>query len=161
MVFILNFAMPNIKLKNIMLTFFSILFYAYGEPFAVLLLLISITLNYIFAIFIVKYEKNKKTFLTICVLFNLGLLGLFKYTDFTISILNNVLNLNIPQTNIALPIGISFFTFQALSYVIDVYKDKKLIQKNWGNLILYVSLFPQLIAGPIIKYYGKCCRLYF
>lgn len=153
MVFILNFAMPNIKLKNIMLTFFSILFYAYGEPFAVLLLLISITLNYIFAIFIVKYEKNKKTFLTICVLLNLGLLGLFKYTDFTISILNNVLNLNIPQANIALPIGISFFTFQALSYVIDVYKDKKLIQKNWGNLILYVSLFPQLIAGPIIKYY--------
>ncbi len=152
-VFILNLVMPNIKLKNIMLTFFSILFYAYGEPFAVLLLIISITLNYIFAIFIVKYEKNKKVFLSLCVLLNLGLLGLFKYTDFAISILNNTLNLNIPQANIALPIGISFFTFQALSYVIDVYKDKKLIQKNLGDLILYVSLFPQLIAGPIIKYY--------
>ena len=149
-VLILHTAIPNRKFQNGLLLVASLLFYAYGEPVYVFLMLISALFNYGFAWLLEKYQK--KVFLVLAVVVNLGLLGVFKYTGFLLSNLNAVLGLNLPIPQISLPIGISFFTFQALSYVIDVSRGEVALQKNYGKLLLYISFFPQLIAGPIVRY---------
>lgn len=147
----------DLKKSNISLLIFSLIFYAWGEVVYVFLLMISIALNYFFALWIDKARCAEKQGMTklallIAVLFNLGSIGYFKYTGFFVEILNSVTGLEIPVPEIALPIGISFFTFQILSYVIDVYRDDVPVQKNLLYLGAYVAAFPQLIAGPIVRY---------
>ena len=147
------------RFKNILLLISSIIFYAWGGVSYSLIMLSSIIINYIFALLIDKAIednnlKNKKIYLALCIIINLSILGYFKYTNFIISIINSLSqNKIIELTNIVLPIGISFYTFQALSYVIDVYRGHNKSQKNIFNLALYISFFPQLIAGPIVKYH--------
>lgn len=144
------------KYRNILLLLASILFYAWGEPVYVVLMLFSITLNYAFGILVDRFTSSvsRKIALAVCILMNLLLLGYFKYFDFFASTVNNLFqNPVIGIRNIVLPIGISFYTFQALSYVIDVYRKETKVQKNYLSLALYVSFFPQLIAGPIVKYH--------
>ena len=147
------------RFKNILLLISSIIFYAWGGVSYSLIMLFAIIINYIFALLIDKAIednnlKNKKIYLALCIIINLSILGYFKYTNFIISIINSLSqNKIIELTNIVLPIGISFYTFQALSYVIDVYRGHNKAQKNTFNLALYISFFPQLIAGPIVKYH--------
>ena len=151
--YLLYLIIPSIKIKNILLIITSLLFYAFGEPVTVFLMIFSVAVNYGFGIAISGSKGTGKPILVLSVIFNLTILCIFKYTGFLIETVNSVLPLNIPVPPIRLPIGISFFTFQILSYVIDVYKDKSLVQKKFLNVLLYISLFPQLIAGPIVKYY--------
>ena len=148
----------NIFAKNMILLIFSLIFYAWGEPSFVLIMLMSILINYILGLLISTRKKrdNKKfeskMILMIMIIANLGILFVFKYLAFTIESINNGFGVNMLIPKIALPIGISFFTFQAMSYVIDVYREDAYPQKNIFNLALYISFFPQLIAGPIIRY---------
>ena len=153
--------LPNIKLKNIFLVIASLIFYAFGEPITVFLMLFSVIVNYLLGISIAKSKTKGKIYLISAVVFNLTILCIFKYLAFFIGLINDILPeaMCLPIPNIRLPIGISFFTFQILSYVIDVYKDKKLVQKNLLNVMLYISLFPQLIAGPIVKYYDVAMQI--
>ena len=139
------------KTRNIVLLIFSLMFYGYGEPIYVLLMILSILVNYYMALIMDK-SHNKKKWLIIDLIFNLGLLFIFKYTNFFLDNINNLFNLNIKFLTISLPIGISFYTFQILTYVIDVYKGKVGVQKSVINLGCYISAFPQLIAGPIVRY---------
>lgn len=152
-VFILYTVIPGRKLKNVLLIIASLLFYAYGEPVYVLVMICSVIFNYIFGLFSTDKNKYNKIVLIISIIFNLGALAVFKYLGFFVSSLNDIIGFSIPIPNIELPIGISFFTFQALSYVIDVYRGEVSPQKNLGKVMLYISFFPQLIAGPIIKYH--------
>ncbi len=141
--------------KNMLLLFASLFFYAWGEPKFVLVMILSIIVNYIFGRVIDQKRIGRgyaKLYLCLSIIFNIGILFIFKYLNFTISNINNVFGDIIPQTNIVLPIGISFFTFQAMSYVIDVYRGTVKVQKNLLYLALYISFFPQLIAGPIVRY---------
>lgn len=141
------------KYRNILLVIFSIIFYSWGEPQYVILMLISILINYILGILLEK-TKNKKIILLIAILINFGLLGYFKYFNFLVDNINKLFNYNvITPHNIVLPIGISFYTFQIISYIIDVYRGDIRAQKNILDLALYISFFPQLIAGPIVKYH--------
>lgn len=149
--YVLYIVSHNKVIRNVLLTITSLFFYAYGEPIAVLLMLCSIAINYICGRFM-NNPKVKKPVLIISVIINLSLLVVFKYLGFLTELFNSVTGLAISVPNIALPIGISFFTFQAMSYVIDTYKKPELIDKNILNICLYISFFPQLIAGPIIKY---------
>ena len=143
----------NDKYKNIILLIFSLIFYAWGEPKYILLMLFSIFINYLFGILIDKYRKYDKLILLFNVLINLGLLMYFKYFNFLVGIINRISGFDlISLREIVLPIGISFYTFQILSYIIDLYKKEIKVQKNLLNFSLYVSFFPQLIAGPIVKY---------
>lgn len=144
-----------IRYKNILLLLASLFFYSWGEPKNVLVMLASIVANYVLAIFLDKLRDRKPVkimFIILAVAFNLALLFYFKYIDFFIRNVNTVFHASIPLKNIALPIGISFFTFQSLSYVVDVGLGKVPIQKDLLNLGLYISFFPQLIAGPIVRY---------
>lgn len=143
------FVVPK-KIRNIVLLIASMVFYFYGEPKYIFLMLAEILVAYIGAILIDKYQK--KSLLVVTVSIHIGLLCVFKYTDFMISNVNQILGTSLPLFRIALPIGISFYTFQILSYVIDVYKGKVKVQKSFLKLATYVSLFPQLIAGPIVRY---------
>ena len=141
--------------KNMLLLFASLFFYAWGEPKFVLVMILSIIVNYIFGRVIDQKRIGRgydRLYLCLSIIFNIGILFIFKYLNFTISNINNVFGDIIPQTNIVLPIGISFFTFQAMSYVIDVYRGTVKVQKNLLYLALYISFFPQLIAGPIVRY---------
>ena len=141
------------KFKNYILLIFSLLFYSWGEPKYIILMILSIIFNYFFAILINKSEKNiKKLILIGSVIFNIGLLFIFKYLTFFTNNISTVFDIKLPIINITLPIGISFYTFQILSYVIDVYKKDVKVQKNILVLGTYISLFPQLIAGPIVRY---------
>ena len=142
------------KFKNIVLLISSFVFYFYGEPTYVLLLAFSIIITYIFGILIYKYRKTEKSkiFLTLACVISIGLLVYFKYANFIIENINLWLSRKIDFINVALPIGISFYTFQMLSYLVDVYKGEAKVQKNILKLAMYVSLFPQLIAGPIVRY---------
>lgn len=154
--YIMYLILPGIKAKNVWLIIISLLFYAYGEPVTVFIMIFSVLANYVYARIIAggnRSKKAKKAWLTAAVITDLGLLGVFKYAGFITETINAALPVNIPVPHIRLPIGISFFTFQILSYVIDVYKDNSVVQKNFLNVLLYISLFPQLIAGPIVKYY--------
>ncbi|HBV81707.1 MAG TPA: MBOAT family protein [Lachnospiraceae bacterium] len=143
------------KYRNYILLAASLIFYGYGEPKFVFIMLASIMINYGFALRIdrIRSSRNKVRFLLVFdVAVNLGILFVFKYLDFAISATNQVIGTSFQIKNIALPIGISFFTFQALSYVIDVYRGQVEVQKNPLLLALYISFFPQLIAGPIVRY---------
>ena len=149
-VLILHTVIPNRKIRNGLLLAASLLFYAYGEPVYIFLMLISTFLNYVLALMM---ERNRsKWIMAAAVAVNLLLLGVFKYTGFLMSNINGIFGLQLPVPAISLPIGISFFTFQALSYVIEVYRDEVAVQKSYGKLLLYISFFPQLIAGPIVRY---------
>ena len=147
------------KLKNISLLLFSLLFYAWGEVFYIIVLLVSIIINYFIGRSIFRNHKktaSKKSYLIAGIVINLTILISFKYLNFIADNINIVLShLHLPTIYlypVHLPLGISFFTFQALSYIIDVYRDKSLYQKNILNLSLYIAFFPQLIAGPIVRY---------
>lgn len=148
---IIYFITPK-KYKNIILLIASLLFYFYGEPKYVFLMILEIIIAYIGAILIDKYKNQSKNILIITLFIHVFLLIIFKYTDFIIQTINDISNANIKLLNIALPIGISFYTFQIISYIIDVYNGKVKVQKNIIKLATYVSLFPQLVAGPIVRY---------
>ncbi|MCR5154127.1 MAG: MBOAT family protein [Lachnospiraceae bacterium] len=146
---VLYYTLPK-QCKNAVLLFSSLIFYAWGEPKYVLLMILSISANYLFGILMEK--GRRKAVLVTAVVFNLGLLAFFKYTDFFIININNLTGADILLLKLALPIGISFYTFQTLSYVIDVYKGKVSPQRNIAAFGMYISFFPQLIAGPIVRY---------
>ena len=138
------------RFKNIVLLFASLLFYAWGEPLFILMLILGIGINYLIGLRIEKTEHNKKMYLIVSLIFNLSILFVFKYLSFVTRELSRCVS--IPPVNIALPIGISFYTFQIMSYVFDVYYGKVSAQKNVFSLALYISMFPQLVAGPIVRY---------
>ena len=143
----------HIRVGNVILLIASLFFYAWGEPVYIFLMLGSVAVNYTGARLIDHFRKQKKLFLFLTVAVNLLLLGYFKYFDFLIGLINGIARKEVfTAPEIALPLGISFYTFQAMSYVIDVYRGDVDAQKNFGKVLLYVSLFPQLIAGPIVKY---------
>lgn len=144
----------GIKAQNMLLLLGSIFFYGWGEPKFVYVMLASILLNYLFGLFMSMSESKpvRRVFLAASIVVNISLLFVYKYLDFAVENVNALFRTNLPLKNIALPIGISFFTFQAMSYVIDVYRGKEKVQKNLFDLALYISFFPQLIAGPIVRY---------
>ncbi len=150
---LLYFAVPK-RFKNSVILLSSLFFYAWGEPRFLVFMVVSITQGYIFGRLIEKYRDKKasKVFLILSVVFSLVLLGYCKYADFFIGNFNAVTGLSLKLTGIVLPIGISFYTFQILSYVLDVYRKDAVAQKNFINLAAYISMFPQLIAGPIVRY---------
>ncbi len=147
------FLVPT-KLKNAVLLVFSLVFYAWGEPVYVFLMIFTIALFYGCGLAVDRAQSTagKKLWLTVSVAIGLALLGVFKYADFLLSNINTLLGTNIPLLHLALPIGISFYTFQCISYVVDVYRGDAQVQKNIVSFGAYVSLFPQLIAGPIVRY---------
>lgn len=154
---ILYFLTKKRKIRNIILLLFSLAFYAWGEPKYILLMIITIIVVYLFGLLIDKYNREekcqkKKISLILCIIIVIGNLVFFKYSNFLLENLNILFNTNIKSLNIIMPIGISFYTFQILSYIIDLYKGKVKLQKNIFSLALYVTLFPQLIAGPIVRY---------
>ena len=141
------------RYQNILLLIASLLFYAWGEPFYVLLLLFSVLMNWGFGLLIGRADGRKKLWLLLSVVCNLGLLSYYKYANFLLNTIDTLLpGIPVPRVYVELPIGISFFTFQAMSYVIDLYRGEYEAQKNPLSLALYISFFPQLIAGPIVKY---------
>lgn len=144
------------KYRNYILLVASLYFYSYGEPTFVFVMIVSIIANYLLALGISKLQSEENKYVAVVlivdVIINVGILFIFKYLDFAIGILNKLFNTNFHIVGIALPIGISFFTFQAMSYVIDVYRRNVDVQKNPLYLALYISFFPQLIAGPIVRY---------
>ena len=143
------------RAKNAVLLLFSLVFYAWGEPKYVLFMVASILQGYLFGRLVEKYRnypRRSKLFLTVSVLFSLLLLGYCKYADFFIRSFNAVTGLSVPLLRVALPIGISFYTFQILSYVVDVYRGTVAAQRNLIDLGTYIAMFPQLIAGPIVRY---------
>lgn len=151
--FCLHLLLPGMRAKNFLLVMASLVFYAYGEPIYVILLVASSAGNYILARLTGECPKIRKLTMTLAVVINLGLLVIFKYSGFLVETFNSVTGAGIPVPQVRMPIGISFFTFQALSYVIDVYRGDASVQKNFGKVLLYISFFPQLIAGPIVKYH--------
>ena len=152
-VLILYFIAPKM-LKNTVLLLSSLIFYAWGEPKYIFLMLISIICGYVCGLLIEKFKGKtaSKVALVFSCLISLGMLGYFKYADFFITNFNAVTGLSLPLLKIALPIGISFYTFQILSYTVDVYRGTVPAQRNFINLAAYVTMFPQLIAGPIVRY---------
>lgn len=151
---LLYYIVPK-KAKNFILLLCSLIFYAWGEPIYVLLMLYSIFFNYICGLLMDKYKETGKQILIFGIVINLFLLGFFKYAGFLVNSTNSLLEasgFSIPFREIALPIGISFYTFQALSYLIDLYRGKFPVQKNLISFALYITMFPQLIAGPIVRY---------
>ena len=151
-VFGLYYLIPERHVRNGLLIAASLVFYAFGEPFVVFLMVLSIFVNYLLGLMMTKKASTRKIGLILSIAWNLGLLGVYKYAGFFVEIINNIPFVNLPVPQIPLPIGISFFTFQAMSYVIDVYRRDIAVQKNPFRLLLYITMFPQLIAGPIVKY---------
>ena len=143
------FVVPK-KFRNIILLMFSVLFYFYGEPKYILLMLIEVLISYVVGLLIDKYKS--KNILIIGIFIHVLLFGIFKYFNFVIINVNNLFHSNLNLLNVVLPIGISFYTFQIISYEIDVYNKKVNVQSNILKYFLYVFLFPQLIAGPIVRY---------
>ncbi len=140
------------KYQNFFLLLVSLFFYAWGEPRYILLLICSIAVNWIIGLMMEKYYSKKTLLLVIGIILNIGILGYFKYFNFLIDIWNKLTGRAIEAAEVVLPIGISFFTFQILSYIIDLYRGQYKAQRNILDLALYISFFPQLIAGPIVKY---------
>lgn len=155
-VFILYHIVPE-RLRNTVMFLASLLFYAWGEPLYIFIMLFSTVFDYENGKLIERFRKQNKEklshlILVLSIVVNIGLLAFFKYTDFVIDNINNILGLSIDRLDLALPIGISFYTFQTLSYTIDVYRGTVKAQCNMINFGMYVSMFPQLIAGPIVRY---------
>ena len=144
----------NIAFKNIVLLMASLVFYAWGEPKWIIVMIFTTLVDYVAGLLLDKYQGKalSKFFLAVSVVLTLSALVVFKYLNFFTHNLNLLSFVNIKETSISLPIGISFYTFQAMSYVIDVYRKDVKVQKNYYKLLLYVSMFPQLIAGPIVRY---------
>ena len=151
---LLGYLIAPRKAKNVVLLFFSLLFYWWGEPKYTILMLFTITFCYAAGRLIENKNGTRvgRVLLSVSVAVPLGLLAIFKYADFFLGSVNSLTGADIPLLKLALPIGISFYTFQALSYVVDVYRGDTPAQKSWINLATYVVLFPQLIAGPIVRY---------
>ena len=149
-IFVVHSVVKSIKARNVLLIIASLLFYSFGEPVYVILMVANALFNYLAALAMGRF--NRKAVLVISVIANIGCLCVFKYAGFFTETVNACFGAHIPVPQIALPVGISFFTFQALSYVIDVYRGNVDTQKNFAKLLLYISFFPQLIAGPIVKY---------
>ena len=146
-VFLLERLCPTLRLKNALLAAASLVFYAFGQLVFLPLFLGSVLLNYLAGLGLMRLKQGRKGLLALAVMLNLSLLGVFKYGDFVLQ------NLGQAPAGILLPIGISFFTFQGMSYVIDVYRDPESGTADFGKLLLYLAFFPQLIAGPIVKYH--------
>ena len=151
---LLYFACRSLTAKNIVLVVFSLIFYAWGEPVYVLLLVASSALNYAMGLALGKQteSRSRKGLLTVAVAVNLASLAVFKYAGLLVGSFVQLTGLAIPVPQISLPIGISFFTFQAMSYVIDVYRNEVKVQRSYLKFLMYISMFPQLIAGPIVRY---------
>lgn len=154
-VILLYYTIFKFKFKNFFLLIASLIFYGWGEPKFIIIMIVSIFMNFIFGLLVDKFRKDEaksRAILIIMIALNISILFIFKYLAFTILNINlhGGYSLNIPD--ITLPIGISFFTFQAISYVVDVYRNDGRVQKNPLNVALYISFFPQLVAGPIVKY---------
>lgn len=151
---ILYFVIKNEAYRRAVLLLFSLVFYAWGEPLYIFLLLAVVFADYIFGLIIAsrKSQSSAKVWLVLTVIANLGILSVYKYAGFLVETVNMTGLISLPVPDIALPIGISFFTFQALTYVVDVYRKDADVQKSYFKLLLYISLFPQLIAGPIVRY---------
>ena len=150
-VFLLDRRLSNVDAKNTWLLLASLVFYSFGQVYYLPLLLLSVALNYVCGR--LAAGKYAKLGVTLAVIGGIGLLAVFKYADFAIRTVNALCGLSLPLTGIALPIGISFFTFQGLSYVIDVYREPKMVSHSFKKVLLYIAFFPQLIAGPIVKYH--------
>ena len=151
---IFYYIMPK-RWKNYILLFFSLVFYAWGEPVYILLMIFASAVDYGNGLLMTKFgdtKKKRKIFLLFSVFINLSMLGFFKYADFFIETINQIGNLSIKPLGLGLPIGISFFTFQTMSYSIDLYKKEVEVEKNYFTYLTYVSMFPQLIAGPIVRF---------
>ena len=142
------------KGRNLFLLIASLVFYAWGEPKYVFLMIFSIIANYVFGLLMEKYRQSRrlKLMLVLSVVIDVGLLCVFKYTDFIISNINAAFGANFDLLKLALPIGISFYTFQAMSYTIDVYRGDVKVQRNIIDFGMYITICPQLIAGPIVRY---------
>ncbi len=155
------FLTGKIKVRNFILLLFSLVFYAWGEPKYILLMLAATAVDYAAGLLIEKYRgTGKAKFFLFCAVFlTLSVLGVFKYADFFADSVNRVFSLQMPLLGLSLPIGISFFTFQALTYVVDVYRGRVPVQPYYYKLLLYVSMFPQLIAGPIVRYSDVCAQI--
>lgn len=152
---VLYLCCSSINAKNNVLVVMSVLFYAWGEPIYVLLMLFATFVNYTCGLMIHANRRNRgkqKFWMALSVVVGLGLLGFFKYSGWLVDNLNALTGLAIPVPQVALPIGISFYTFQTMTYTIDVYRGQVQVQRSYRNLLLYVSFFPQLIAGPIVRY---------
>ena len=154
-VFFIIYYLSPIRFRNLILFLASVFFYAWGEPRFVILILISILINYIAGIFIERYDRNEKirvTILVLSIIYNIGTLMFFKYFNFIIENINYIFKGDISFIDIPLPLGISFYTFQIMSYTIDVYRRDTKAERSYINLGAYLCMFPQLIAGPIVVY---------
>ena len=151
---LLYYLAPSLRIKNAVLIAFSLFFYAWGEPVWIILLLFSATVDYIHGRLLSVLEKKALRRLVLCssLVLNLGLLITFKYASFIVANINHVFSTNIESMSVSLPIGISFYTFQTISYVVDVYRGEVEAQKSYLKFLLFVSLFHQLVAGPIVRY---------
>ncbi|MBE6889535.1 MAG: MBOAT family protein [Ruminococcaceae bacterium] len=152
---VLYYLMPNNKIQNIVILASGIVFYAWGEPLYVFVMLLSTAIDYCAGLIMHKYDNRPKVRLAcliVSLIMNIGLLSVFKYLGFIINSANAWFGLSIPNPNLPLPIGISFFTFQSMSYTIDLYRRNIKVQKNPISFIAFVSLFPQIVAGPIVRY---------
>ncbi len=151
---ILYFISKNNTYRNIVLLCFSLFFYAWGQPFYMILLVFCSFINYVLSILIDKYRGSNKSklFLILAVIFDLGLLGYYKYYNFFVDNINLIFSTDIAFSQVGLPIGISFFTFKIISYLVDVYRGDVNVQKKFYKLLLYVSLYHQIMSGPIVRY---------
>ena len=152
-VFLLYRLCRNLRVQNALLAAASLLFYAFGQLRYVPLFLLSVCINYLAGLLLLSRQEKRRLILAVAVFLNLGILALFKYTDFLLQNLNHLLGTGVPLPGILLPIGISFFTFQGMSYVIDTYREPAGGTRDFLKLLLYLAFFPQLIAGPIVKYH--------
>ena len=150
--FILERIIPGLRRKNTFLTAVSLIFLAFGQLEFIPLFLLSVLINYISGLLLIRFEKGRKAVLAAAVVLDIGMLAVFKYTDFVITNINSVFASSIKTAGLALPLGISFFTFQGISYVTDTYRDKEKGTRNFMDLLLFMSFFPQLIQGPIIRF---------
>ena len=148
------FLFSNSKVRKATLILFSLFFYAWGEPIYIFLMLMVVTMNYFFGLIIsdAKSDKRKKLILIFGVAFNIVILSIFKYSGLIIRTINYIPFINIKEINLRLPLGISFYIFQAMTYIIDVYRNECRVQEKYSSLLLYITFFPQLVAGPIVKY---------
>lgn len=160
---LIYYAVPK-KFKNPVLLLASLLFYGWSEPKLIILMILSVTVHFVAGLLIdknrrKKKEKNCKLYMNIAIIISLVMLGYFKYSNFLISNINSFTGLSLPLLKVTLPIGISFYTFQIISYTVDVYRNDTKVQKNIFHLTTYLALFPQLIAGPIVRYADIAAQL--
>ena len=159
LVFIIYRLLPELRAKNVWLALSSIVFYAFGQLQYVPLFLLSVLLNYVLGLLLQSRLRCRRALVASAVVLNLGILCVFKYTDFLLGTINSIAGTGLPLPGITLPIGISFFTFQGLSYVIDVYRDRHSGARSFFKVLLYIAFFPQLIAGPIVKYHDIAAQI--